>query len=465
MRCVVDNNKPVFWHQGLFLQPQHFQLAEKYQQSLLYPYHTFQQPHFWGVCSLEMQSSSLNSRTCEVEKGEFLFADGTFVSLPDNAVVSPRSFESEWVDPDKPFTIYFAIHKDNKLGENVTVVNDFSNLDDINTRFVTTANPENIADLFVEGPEAQVKFLRYVVKIVFDNEKDDMNDYELIPIAQVIRDGDTIMYNRNFLPPTVAINAVPELARIIKDVRDEIMGRALQLSSYKAPVHAKKGFDANLLRYKMALQSLSRFVPRLFHFSECGDVHPWIVYGALRELAGEVSTFTDRVTVLGETADGQRLMPSYDHTNLGHCFSSASSLITQLLNEITIGPQYLVDMKKDEVAFSADVPNEFFTEHVDFFLIVNTVEDFEQVQQSLLTAAKLSSRDTVEVLVERSLPGVGMIYMPAPPPGLPRRPNSYYLRLDIHDDQWSSVSRQQNVSLLWEEAPEDTKIELVVVRK
>jgi len=461
----VDSNKPVFWHQGLFLQPQHFQLAEQYQQSQLYPYHTYQMPHFWGVCTLEMQSTSLNHRTCEIESGDFLFSDGTFVSIPDNAVISPRSFEQEWVDPDKPFTIYLALHNHNRHGENVTIVNDFSDLGDINTRYVSTANPENIRDAYVEGPEAQVKFLRYMLKIVFDNEKDDMNDYELIPLAQVIRDGDTIMYNRQFIPPTVSLNAIPELARVVKDVRDEVMGRALQLSSYKAPVHAKREFDANLLRYKMALQSLSRFVPRLFHASETGNVHPWFVYGILRELAGEVSTFTDRVSVLGETSDGQRLLPSYSHTDLGNCFASASSLITQLLNEITIGPQYLVEMNKDEIAFSADVPQEFFEEHVDFYIIVNTIDDFEQAQQSLLTAAKLSSRDTVETLIERSLPGVGMIYMPAPPPGLPRRPNSYYLRLDIHDDQWSSVVRQQNVSLLWEEAPEDTKVELVIVRK
>ena len=167
----MDSNKPVFWHQGLFLQPQHFQLAEKYQQSLLYPYHAFQQPHFWGVCSLEMQSTSLNHRTCEIERGEFIFQDGTFVSLPENAVIESRSFESEWVDPEKPFTIYIAIHKYNRLGENVTIVNDFSNLRDINTRFISTTNPENIKDMYVEGPEAQVKFLRHVVKIVFDNEK------------------------------------------------------------------------------------------------------------------------------------------------------------------------------------------------------------------------------------------------------------------------------------------------------
>ena len=461
----MDNNKPVFWHQGLFLQPQHFQLAERYQQSLLHPYHTFMRSHFWGVCALEMQATSLNHRTCEIESGEFIFPDGTYVSLPDNGVVTPRSFESEWVDPDKPFMIYLAIHKYNRVGENVTIVNDFSDLHDINTRFVSTANPENIKDMYVEGPEAQVKFLRHVVKVVFDNEKDDMNDYELIPVAQVIRDGDTIMYNRYFMPPTVVLAAVPELARLVKDIRDEVMGRALQLSSYKAPVHAKKEFDPNMLRYKIALQSLSRFVPRLFHVTESGNVHPWDVYGMLRELIGEISTFTDRITLLGETNDGERLLPPYNHSDLGNCFTSASSLITQMLNEITIGPQYLVEMTKDEVAFSADVPNEFFTEHVDFYLIVNTTASFEEAQQSLLTAAKLSSRDTVEVLIERSLPGVGMIYMPAPPPGLPRRPNSYYLRLDIHDDQWSSVTRQQNVSLLWEEAPEDTSVELVVVRK
>ncbi|MBT6702537.1 MAG: type VI secretion system baseplate subunit TssK, partial [Gammaproteobacteria bacterium] len=116
-------------------------------------------------------------------------------------------------------------------------------------------------------------------------------------------------------------------------------------------------------------------------------------------------------------------------------------------------------------AFAADVPTQFFTEHVDFYLIVNTESEFESSEKSLLTAAKLCSRDSVEVLQERSLPGVGMMYMASAPPGLPRRPNSYFLRLDIHDDQWSSVVRQENIALLWNEAPEDTKVELVIVRK
>lgn len=461
----MHNSKPVFWHQGLFLQPQHFQLSDQYQDAKLQPYQDYLQPHFWGVCKIEMLSSSLAHRTCEIESGEFLFPDGSFVSIPNNSVVSPRSFEDDWVDPDKPFTIYLAIHKISQFDDNVTVLSSLENHVDVTTRYVTTATPENAKDVFVEGADAQVKYLRHALKIVFDNEKDEMNDYDLIAIAQVVRDGDTIVYDRQYLPPCINIASLPELTRIVKEVRDEVTGRAMQLSAYKSPAHAKKGFDANMLRYKMALQSLSRFVPRLFHITESGKVHPWTVYGVLRELVGEISTFTDRVTLLGETADGERLVPGYDHNDLGNCFNSASKMVSQLLNEITIGPQYLVEMKFDAIAYSADVPTEFFTEHVDFFLIVNTVENFEEGQKSLLTAAKLASRDVVETLIERSLPGVGMIYLPAAPPGLPRRPNSYYLRIDVHDDQWSSVVRQENVALLWEEAPDDVKIELVVVRK
>jgi len=458
-------NKPVFWHQGLFLQPQHFQLAESSLQHRLIPFQSHLQPHFWGVADIKMLSSSLAHRTCEIESGKFIFPDGAFITLPGNALVSPRSFEDEWVDPEKPFTIYLALHKLSQYDDNVTVLSDLKNHDEVTTRFVTTTNPENVKDIYIEGSDAQVKFLRHALKIVFEHEREDMNDYDMIPIMQVIRDGDAIIYHQRYLPPCVSIAATPELFRIIKEIRDEITGRALQLSAYKAPVHAKSGFDANLLRYKMALQSLSRFVPRLFHITESGLVHPWQVFGVLRELIGEISTFTDRITLLGETMDGERLLPGYDHADLGKCFYAASDLVSQLLNEITIGPQYLVEMKNDGTAFSADVPTQFFTEHVDFYLIVNTTSKFEESETSLLTAAKLSSRDTVEILQERSLPGVGLVYMTSVPPGLPRRPNSYYLRIDIHDDQWSSVVRQENVALLWDEAPEDTKVELVVVRK
>lgn len=459
------DNKSIFWHQGLFLQPQHFQLAEQAQQANFYPYQNYIQPYFWGVGKIQLIESSIAHKTCEIESGEFIFPDGTFISIPNNGLVSSRTFEDDWIDPEKPFTVYLALHKNSQYDDNVTVLADLSEHKNVTTRYVSTQNPDTVQDQYIKGSDAQVKFLWHVLKIVFEHEKEEMNDYDLIPIAQIKREGDAIIYNAEYLSPCLSIHSHAGLIRVIKEIRDEITGRAMQLAAYKSPTHAKAGFDANLLRYKLALQSISRFVPRLFHFTEAPNIHPWQVFGVLRELIAEISTFTDRITLLGESTDGEKLLKNYDHNDIGGSFYSASSLISQLLNEITIGPQYLVEMKRNNAIFSADIPPQFFTEHVDFYLIVNTVSNFENSEKSLITAAKLSSEDTVEVLQERSLPGVGMMYLTAVPPGLPRRPNSYYLRIDVHDDQWSSVVRQENVALLWDEAPEDCKVELVVVRK
>lgn len=460
----MSASKPIFWHQGMFLQPQHFQMSDLHQKAQLRPYQDHIQPYFWGVSSLSLQSSSLEHRMCDVEGGEFMFPDGTFVSLPGNAVIKSRSFSDEWVDQDKPFNIYIGLKRLNQYEDNVTVVTDFDDVDHVSTRFVTLANPEEVSDIYSHGSaSAQVKSLNHVLKIVWESEKEEMTEYQLMPIAQVIRDGDAIKYSSVFCPPVINVTAAQSLMRTIKEIRDEIIGRFTQLDAYK--LHASREYDPNIMRYSMAQQALSKFVPRLFHYTETGNIHPWVVYGVLRELVGEVSTFTDQVNVLGESNDGERMMPAYDHLGLGECFEGAHQLITKLLNEITIGPKHLVNLTFDGACFTAGIPADFFNEDNDFYLVINTAQDFSAYQHSLLTVAKLSSRENVDILVERSLPGVGMIHVPFAPPGLPRRANTYYVRLEKGGEQWSSLMRSHDVALLWEEAPEDVGIELVVLRR
>ena len=50
---------PLFWHQGLFLQPQHFQLQDLVAQSRLIPFQHYLQPHFWGVGSMDIEAAAL----------------------------------------------------------------------------------------------------------------------------------------------------------------------------------------------------------------------------------------------------------------------------------------------------------------------------------------------------------------------------------------------------------------------
>ncbi len=94
--------RPLFWHQGLFLQPQHFQLEDVHFQSLMTPFHRFLQPHLWGTGDLEIQKAALGNRSFDLLRGEFLFPDMTYVVFPGNALIEARSFDDAWVEGGKP---------------------------------------------------------------------------------------------------------------------------------------------------------------------------------------------------------------------------------------------------------------------------------------------------------------------------------------------------------------------------
>ncbi len=66
----MDIQRPLYWHQGLFLQPQHFQLLDLFIQSLLTPFRQFMAPHFWGIGRIEIQRAGLGNRSFSPLAGE-----------------------------------------------------------------------------------------------------------------------------------------------------------------------------------------------------------------------------------------------------------------------------------------------------------------------------------------------------------------------------------------------------------
>jgi len=52
---MTDPIRPIFWYQGLFLQPQHFQRQDLLAQFRLQPFQTYMHPHFWGFGKLRIQ--------------------------------------------------------------------------------------------------------------------------------------------------------------------------------------------------------------------------------------------------------------------------------------------------------------------------------------------------------------------------------------------------------------------------
>jgi type VI secretion system protein ImpJ len=460
----LETRKPLFWHQGLFLQPHHFQLQDQYVQSLLLPYQRFIEPHLWGVAQINVSSAALGNRSFELVKGEFLFPDGAHVSVPGNGLIEPRSFEDDWIEADKPLNVYLGLKKWDASGENVTVLPELQGIGQVTTRFVTKTDPDEMGDLYQPGPKAQIKSLHFVLRIFWETEKDRLGDYLLIPVAQIERQGEDLKLSDRYVPPSLNMNSSENLLLLVKEIRDQLASRSRQLEEYKTQkgVHTAE-FGTRDMVFVLALRSLNRYVPLLYHYLESPQIHPWPVFGLMRQLIGELSSFSDQVHVLGDAADGSALLRNYDHQDLGGCFRSAQSLITRLLDAITSGPEYAIRLVYDGTYFAAELPPAIFEGRNRFYLELETEADPAALLQFIETMVKLGARESLPILIARALPGVGMKHLAVPPQELPRRSHSLYFQIDHHSTQWSPVEKGRNIALYWDDAPEDLKVEMMVV--
>ena len=189
------------------------------------------------------------------------------------------------------------------------------------------------------------------------------------------------------------------------------------------------------------------------------------MYSVLRQVIGELSSFSGDISVNGEQEHGPSLLPGYDHQNLWECFSGAKLLITRLLDEITAGPEYIIQLLYDGTYFSAELPPTIFEGRNQFFLVFETETDPKNVLQTMGKIAKLSSRQTLPILIARSLSGIRLDHLETPPQELPRRAHSIYFQIDHHSDQWDQVQKGNNLALHWDAAPQDLKAELMAVRR
>ncbi|MCI5208879.1 MAG: type VI secretion system baseplate subunit TssK, partial [Candidatus Electrothrix sp. ATG2] len=113
--------------------------------------------------------------------------------------------------------------------------------------------------------------------------------------------------------------------------------------------------------------------------------------------------------------------------------------------------------------YSGELTPSMFDTHNHYYLVVGTDHDPEPVVRNFTGLAKIGSRESLPLLIARALPGVKVHHLDTAPQELPRRAGSYYFQIDHHSDLWQQVQRGNQLAIFWDTAPEDVKIELMVV--
>lgn len=445
--------RPVYWHEGMLLRPEHFQQQDRYHETLTQILISRINPCFWGVFDLNLRAEALVDQTVEIETCGLIFKDGTMIRYPGNAKVDSRSFEKHLPTAGQPLSVYLGV-KNLKPGENNASAADRPSQLAEGCRFRLKASDNPTFNLFVSEQSSPIDFLYYDLNIFFDAEKDQAADYQLIKIAEIIRTEKGLALGRRYIPPTPGARTDPILLGLIKKVRDLTTAKARDLAELKRDrglqTHELGARDTLTLLYAL---TVNRYVPILHHLTSDGWVHPMAAHALLRAMVGELSAFSQSIDYLGAIESGAGL-PGYDHENIYACFEPVTRLIEQLLSGLMAQAAYTAKLIWDGQYYSADLDEAVFKPAVHgtnrFYLIISTTTPANELLVIMRDTAKICSREGLPKLITRALFGIPVTHLPAPPPQLPQRAHAYYFLLDHSAKVWSRVETDKNLAISFE---------------
>src|SRR5262245_12897155 len=79
------SDRPIHWHEGMFLRPHHFQAADRHMRQYVSQQVRWDEHHYWGVRHLKHDPDALGAFRFVVRHLEARMRDGTPVVLPDDA--------------------------------------------------------------------------------------------------------------------------------------------------------------------------------------------------------------------------------------------------------------------------------------------------------------------------------------------------------------------------------------------
>lgn len=447
---MYPEQQQIFWYSGIYLQPQHLQSVDLHHNYMLACHRQLAQPWNIGIIRFEYNKSTLVDFSLKIDRLQAILPSGEYLEYPGNCALVARQFRDAWKQPGKPFTLWLALRRFDPGHVNVG--------DSPNSRWLHRQETV-MKDVYFNGPECNVSRIQYNIQILSDEEKRAVVDCEFLPLMRIRLENGRVISDPHFCPPLVTLNGSPELKTLLDGLNAELANRAYQLAEYKNPEqlhNTSRGYMTQLL----LMRTLNRTLPLLQHYCRTPTMHPWVVYGLLVQLVGELSSFNEKCNFNGEWAGVAPLLP-YDHFNLFSCFASARKLIIALLNNLTLEDNTWVTLFADKHrVFRGDLKT-LPWQKADTVLLMLRSETMTSTDCNDSSGFKISSSSMVQNIIQHALPGITATWLNSTPCGVPHRKDTFYFQLNQQDSLWQTVKQQQNIAFYWDDAPTDLQVQII----
>lgn len=443
----------VVWHEGMRLDPHHFQQWDRYQSYLLNFRLQSVTPYAWGILDLSVDKEALLNGQFRLLRCKSVMPDGLVVNIPeDDPAPLAENFKDQFAPTDRELSVFLTIPAEIDRGINCHLEGEKGNTD---ARFFSTQI--SVTDDNTGVDERKITAAQKNFQIRFG--KASLQGLSFLKIAEVMRSADgSFVLNDSFIPSSLAIAASDRLMNITRRLLELLTAKSSSIAS-AVPVTGQRELSPGDLILFLALQAINTFTPLISQFYHLPRSHPEMMYMCLLALAGQLSTFSSAA------GTQPRNFPAYEHENPSRCFNTLDAEIQILLDSLVPAVRYIsLPLEKiGESMYSGRVTDPRLFQRALFYLVVSSDLPEQEMIDQIPINIRVASPDTINAVLISFRKALPLKYTPVPPAGLPKKEGVLYFQLEPGGPFWEAILRSQALSIFVPTELRSLKIEAIAV--
>ncbi|MCU9849876.1 type VI secretion system baseplate subunit TssK [Defluviimonas sp. WL0024] len=438
----------VLWTEGLFLQPHHFQQADRYTEALVAGLARRLTPYAWGVNALEIDEEVLKVGKFALKGCAGLTHDGTVFRVPQSDSHPPAL---EVPTTIKDCVVYLTVPQRRQGASEV----DLTGAEQSASRLRPAE--QEVTDTMSQHKKPVVLGVGKL-RLQFALAVDDMADKLAIPIARIIevRPDREIVLDRGFLPSCTDVRAAAPLSSFLNELEGLLSHRMKALAGRLVESGPARG-AAEVTDF-LLLQAVNRAIPVFRHFGRIENLHPETAFRACIALAGELATF---MAASKEVPD----FPPYTHDNLTACFAPVIRVLRQYLSSVLEQTAIAIPLEERKYGISVGViADRKLIGNSGFVLAVSADIPSEDVRRHFAGQAKVGPVEEIRQLVNSALPGITLRPLPVAPRQIPYHAGLVYFELDSANPSWAKMTTSGGIAVHVSGQYPGLKMELWAIR-
>ena len=442
----------VVWSEGMHLGPHHFQTQSRYFEDSLWFLSATLRQHPWGLISLSLDTDAVRNGTVVLRHASGIFPDGLVFDCPDSdRIPAPVSLKDLFTPTDSEILLYFAVPRRSPRGLDC-------DLDGSRKGSVRYRSEERSITDDTSGQD-EYKVLFGEKNFFLCSEAQLTPQTVSFPLARISRDGKGgFVVDPDFVPPLLRLSASEGLLQRLKRLVELLHERSATVSRGKRRVgQFEVGTSSLDVANYWFLHSLCSALPALQQHLEYKHSHPEELYEDLVRLSGALCTFALE-------SDPTKL-PGYSHLKLTEVFAELDAHIRRHLEIVVPSNTVTLQFSPSEPYVQvADVTDErCFRRARWIFGIRSSSLGESELLRLTPERIKICSGEGVTKLVQRALPGLGLIHLSVPPPAISAEADMHYFSINTDGACWQHILQTKRVGVYVPGDIRDSAFEVTVI--